>query len=83
KAISGHFVEERIPVQTYTGSPIEPEVTFVPDTPNLVEGKDYEIVYEYNVEPGKGDASDINNKGPKAVAQGIGNYAGAVKLGFE
>ena len=83
KGISGHFVEEKIPAQTYTGSAIEPKVTFVPDSPNLVEGKDYEITYEYNVNPGKGDATDINNVGPKVVAHGIGQYAGYVKLGFE
>ena len=83
KGISGHFVEEKIPAQTYTGSAIEPKVTFVPDSPNLVESKDYEITYEYNVNPGKGDATDINNVGPKVVAHGIGQYAGYVKLGFE
>jgi len=83
KGISGHFVEEKIPAQTYTGSAVEPKVTFVPDSPNLVEGKDYEITYEYNVNPGKGDATDINNVGPKVVAHGIGQYAGYVKLGFE
>ena len=83
KGISGHFVEESIPAQTYTGEEIKPEVTFVPDSPNLELGRDYEIIYEYNVNPGKGDASDINNKGPKVVAHGIGQYAGYVKLGFE
>ena len=83
KGISGHFVEEKIPAQTYTGSAVEPKVTFVPDSPNLVEGKDYEITYEYNVNPGKGDETDINNVGPKVVAHGIGQYAGYVKLGFE
>ncbi|MGN8806819.1 MULTISPECIES: hypothetical protein [unclassified Blautia] len=83
KGISGHFVEESIPAQTYTGEAIEPKVTFKPDSPNLVEGKDYEITYEYNVNPGKGDATDINNVGPKVVARGIGQYAGYVKLGFE
>ena len=83
KGISGHFVEEKIPAQTYTGSAIEPKVTFVPDSPNLVEGKDYEITYEYNVNPGKGDEKKIDNVGPKVVAHGIGQYAGYVKLGFE
>ena len=83
KGISGHFVEEKIPAQTYTGEAIQPKVTFKPDTPNLVEGRDYEITYEYNVNPGKGDEKDINNVGPKVVARGIGQYAGYVKLGFE
>ena len=83
KGISGHFVEEKIPAQTYTGSAVEPKVTFVPDSPNLVEGKDYEITYEYNVNPGKGDEKKIDNVGPKVVAHGIGQYAGYVKLGFE
>ena len=83
KGISGHFVEEKIPAQTYTGSAVEPKVTFVPDSPNLVEGKDYEITYEYNVNPGKGDEKKIDNVGPKVVARGIGQYAGYVKLGFE
>ena len=84
KGISGHFVEESIPAQTYTGEEIKPEVTFVPDTPNLVLGKDYEITYEYNVEPGKcEDPTDVDDKGPKVVARGIGQYAGSVKIGFE
>ena len=84
KGISGHFVETSIPAQTYTGEEIRPEVTFVPDTPNLVLGRDYEITYEYNIEPGKcEDATDVDDKGPKVVARGIGQYAGYVKIGFE
>ncbi|MDO4340104.1 MAG: hypothetical protein Q4C91_18765 [Eubacteriales bacterium] len=84
KGISGHFVEKSIPAQTYTGEEIKPEVTFVPDTPNLVLGRDYEIIYEYNIEPGKCEnADDVDDKGPKVVAHGIGQYAGYVKIGFE
>lgn len=58
----------------YTGEPICPEVAFVNDGDTaLILGKDYEIVYTNNIEPGTATVS----------AKGILPFFGEVKATFE
>ena len=63
----------------YTGDPIEPEISFVQAltkdgyTIDLTQGKDYEVFYENNVEPGTA----------KVTVAGTGAYSGSASLLFE
>ena len=59
---------EALKDQAYTGNAVEPGVTIA----GLVEGRDYTVRYEDNVEPGTATA----------VVTGIGNYAGSYTLHF-
>ena len=56
----------------YTGSPIETEVTVTYDGKELVEGQDYELTYENNIDIGM---ATVN-------VNGIGSYSGTAKLQF-
>ena len=55
--------------QTYTGSALTPKVNI----DSLLEGVDFEVVYQNNVEVGTATA----------IVTGIGNYAGTHTLSFE
>lgn len=58
---------------TYNGQQQKPQVSFESyGTETLTEGKDYCIVYRDNLYPGTA----------YAVAEGMGNYQGEVRLGF-
>ena len=63
---------ERPVTQIYTGSPIEPAVTFMNGDYVLVEGTDYTLSYSNNVNPGTATIT----------VTGIGNYTGTKSLGF-
>jgi hypothetical protein len=56
-----------------TGQPVEPAVRASYNGAELSEGKDFEVTYSDNVEPGRA----------KATVKGIGNYKGGVELTFE
>lgn len=45
--------------QTYTGEEIRPEIILFTEDEKLVEGVDYDVVYENNVEPGMGSITVI------------------------
>lgn len=62
---------------TYTGQPVEPEVTVEPSTPamkdtTLIEGVDYYLTYTNNVNAGRA----------AVTVTGMGNYSGAIVLPY-
>lgn len=58
-----------IPDQKYTGSEVRPEISIE----GLVQGTDYTLKYENNVEPGTATV----------IVEGIGNYTGEVRKSFQ
>lgn len=62
-----------IPEQEWTGQPVTPQLTVSHDGTDLVEGTDYTVAYEDNVEPGEA----------KATITGIGNYVGHAVSKFD
>ena len=61
-----------VPDQVYTGNPIEPKVVIKDGEETLVEGQDYTISYENNVNVGQA----------KIILVGIGYYTGRVSKTF-
>lgn len=64
---------EKIPVQTYTGKAITPEVKVSDGTTELVLGKDYTVQYSNHTQRGIG----------KILISGKGNYNGSQQVTFE
>lgn len=57
---------------TYTGKAIEPKATLLYDGKELIQGKEYSVTYNNNVNPGVATAT----------VQGLGNYTGTSVLKF-
>lgn len=68
----GRVSVKKIPNQTYTGEPIEPELTVTYKNTPLVKGTDYTVRYTDHTEIGTA----------QAVLTGIGKYAGTKKVTF-
>lgn len=70
------FTVDDIPVQTYTGSEIKPKVVVKHGTKTLVEGVDYTVTYENNI--------NVTTKDEPAIASitGKGNYTGTIYKDF-
>ncbi|GAB6395651.1 MAG: Ig-like domain-containing protein [Bacteroidales bacterium] len=63
---------ESIPAQTYTGSAIEPALTVRDGSAVLTAGRDYDVVYDNNVNVGTASVTVI----------GTGNYTGTASKAF-
>ena len=61
-----------VPDQTYTGEALEPTATVTRGDATLVEGTDYTVTYDHNVDSGTGNAT----------VTGKGEYQGHVTVGF-
>ena len=59
--------------QVYTGQPIEPKVVLELNDSTLIEGTDYTLSYENNIEPGTATI----------IINGIGAYGGTKIVNFE
>ncbi|HIQ82541.1 MAG TPA: hypothetical protein IAA52_05505 [Candidatus Pullichristensenella stercorigallinarum] len=70
---SGGINVADIPDQTYTGWGIEPEIVVKDGDKTLVEGTDYEVIYEDNVDAGTATVT----------ITGKGNYSGETSATFE
>ena len=70
------FTVDDIPDQTYTGSEIKPKVVVKHGTKTLVEGVDYTVTYENNI--------NVTTKDEPAIASitGKGNYTGTIHKDF-
>ena len=67
-----------IPVKTWSGQPIRPQITSVTDGTTLLElNKDYSISYENNVNPTTVD------RNAQLVINGENNYGGTKKIPFD
>ena len=64
---------EAIPIQSYTGSAITPDVTLQYDDTILQKDTDYTVSYTNNTEIGTA----------KAIITGIGSFAGKIEIPFE
>ncbi|MDE6903651.1 MAG: hypothetical protein K2P76_01690, partial [Lachnospiraceae bacterium] len=78
-ALSGADFSQTLTTYYYTGKPITPEVVLTDKGNYLVEGRDYTVSYENNVElgywtPGK--------PGAAVLITGCGDYAGTIELHF-
>ena len=67
------FTIDPIPDQTYTGEEIKPEIVVKDGDKVLVEGEDYEVSYEENIETGEATVT----------ITGTGNYTGEAEVTFE
>jgi len=75
--ISGCVIDVKDELPTYTGQPIEPEVTvFDEEDDVLKEGVDYTVTYHNNINV------DTIGDGAWAEVEGIGKYYGTEKLSF-
>ncbi|MDY2997751.1 MAG: leucine-rich repeat protein [Faecalimonas sp.] len=63
---------QEIPVQIYSGEEITPKLVVTDGEQTLVEGTDYTVSYENNVNAGIATA----------IVKGTGNYAGSQKIAF-
>lgn len=70
KAFAGEIAD--IPAQTYTGSPIEPEINVTDGEVKLVKDTDYTVSFESNTEPGTA----------KVTITFTGNYSGTAEKTF-
>lgn len=70
KAFAGEIAD--IPAQTYTGSPIEPEINVTDGETKLVKDTDYTVAYESNTAAGTA----------KVTVTFIGNYSGTAEKTF-
>ena len=77
-SLNGDKVEVKVKDQTYTGSEITPPVEVWYNGLLLVEGVDYLLFYENNVEVSTG-----SNVKPTVIVKGINRYFGTVIQTFE
>lgn len=71
--LSEKAVVASIPEQTWTGSPITPKPNVTVEGTTLVEGADYELTYENNIDAGTA----------MVIITGMGNYTGELRVPFK
>ena len=65
-----------IPGQVFTGNAIEPEIAITDGDTTLVEGEDFEVTYENNINVTTSESL------ASAIITGLGNYEGTVEITF-